>query len=215
MIKLARIYYTDELVNHEPLEYIEYIKGIDNIDMSFKLPTLIVGWKLVKKVVDDVSILDNKIISNTLYWAYAFNEDKHGHISKVDEFVQQVPKFYFNSKYTYINIDPVFFAIESVEELINMLPKTDVRDLLTLKRVYSYIYKNDMAYVLCDNKIMGIDLRIYDYFDFDIEKIKTELQNRSFQYIDDVDGSKYQFYYKKLPNFDNLKRYMPVFLSNE
>jgi hypothetical protein len=215
MIKLARIYYTDELVNHEPIEYIDYVRGDNNIDINFPLPTLIVGWSLVKKVVDNASILDNKIISNTLYWAYSFKENKHGHISKVEEFVQNIPNYYFGGRYSYINLDPVFFAIESVDELMDLLPKTNVIDLLTLKRVYTYVYKNDMIYILCDNKITGLDLKIYDYFNFDIEKIKTELLKRSFQYIDDIDGSKYQSYYKKLPNFDNLKRYMPVFLSNE
>jgi hypothetical protein len=227
MIKLARIYYTDELVNHEPLEHIDYVKGDDLIDLNFNLPTLIVGWLSVRKLINNseetehykylhgASILDSKILSNTLYWAYSFKEDKHGHISKVEEFVYHAPEYYFNGRYTYINLDPVFFSIESVEELMNLLPKTNVMDLLTLKRVYTYIYKNDMIYILCDNKITGIDLKIYDYFNFDIEKIKVELLKRSFQYIDDIDGSKYQSYYKKLPNFDNLKRYMPVFLSNE
>jgi len=227
MIKLAKIYYIDELVNHEKLDYIDYVFGDDAIDLNFSLPTLIVGWASVKKLINSsqdiehykylqgASILDNRIISNNLYWAYSFKENKHGHISKVEEFVQNAPNFYFNSRYSYINLDPIFFAIESVEELMNLLPKTNVMDLLTLKRVYTYIYKNDMIYILCDNKITGIDLKIYDYFNFDVEKIKTELLNRSYQYIDDTDGSKYQSYYKKLPNFENLKRYMPVFLSNE
>jgi len=218
MIKLGKIYYNDELVNHEMVDYIEYVKS-DTAVLDLQLPSLVVGWSFLKKIVetnnnspyyDDISgytILNNQIIPNLLHWEFSFPENKHRHISGIEEHVNNIPIYYFSSRYTYINLDPIFFSIESTDELINLLPKVE-------SNFSTYVYKNDMIYILCDHKITGIDLKIYEYFNFDIEKIKHHLETRSVNYFNDTDGLMYQEYYKKLPNFDKLKRYMPVFLLN-
>jgi hypothetical protein len=45
-----------------------------------------------------------------------------------------------------------------------------------------------MLYVLKDNKIWGIDLRMYGFFKFDIQEINNMIKSRSFFYNEDSDG---------------------------
>ncbi|NJO61952.1 MAG: hypothetical protein HC836_28035 [Richelia sp. RM2_1_2] len=123
MLKLGKIYYSGELVNHIKLDYIEYVNHSSDvltkdIFREFDIPTLIVGWSVVKEMIaisedldikENITILDKKIVSKSLYWEYNFNENKHFHISGIENFVTAVPEYYFSSRYSYINIDPVFF----------------------------------------------------------------------------------------------------------
>jgi len=210
---LGNIIYQDELVDHQKVEYLNYIQS----SVSFKslntdLPTLIVGWFNMKEHNDDQliqsqSILDKKIISNVLYWEFSFKENKGQHVEGVNYFVNNAPHYYFKTRYNYINVDPVFFRIENIRDLNDMLAKE-----------YSaiYNYKGEMLYLLKDDSIVGIDLNMYEHFEFDMNKLIETLHKKVpiSQIYNDFDGETYQDYYKKLPNFDQLKRYMVVFLSN-
>ena len=211
-MKLGNIIHATDLVNHEKVEYINYIQ--DNIlsfsELNFELPTLYVGWKYLKEtnkedlIIQNQSILEKKIVKNLLYWEYSFNENKAQHISGIKSFVKDVPFLYFSSKYNYINIDPVFFQLYDINDLLDVLPK----------EIDSYYnYKGEMLYILKDNNIWGIDLNIYEYFNFDIESVLIKITNKSTSFTTDLDGSIYQEYYKKFPDFDYLKRYIIVFLS--
>lgn len=211
MNKIGNIIFEDELVNHTESEYINYIKEpVDIESVDYRLPTLYVGWNFLKRVNPDNeliqkhSILDKRIYSNILYWEYSFKENKSQHVSGVEMFVNNVPQYYFGSKYRYSNIDPVFFNISSVSDLMDLLPK---------QINYYYEYKDEMIYLLSDDNITGIDLKMYGFFDFDIEEIKTTIKKRCTSGETDKEGLIYQKYYKILPHYEYLKRYLVVILS--
>jgi hypothetical protein len=54
---------------------------------------------------------------------------------------------------------------------------------------------------------------MYEYFNMDINHIKSRIIENSVNYFEDKDGSIYQEYYKTYPNFEELKRYLVVLLS--
>lgn len=211
-MKLGNIIYSDDLVNHEKVEYINYAQGNNKpfSDLNLELPTLYVGWRFLKNnnpndiVIQNQSILDNKVVTNLLYWEYSFKENKAQHVSGVDMFVNNVPFFYFSSRYNYYNIDPVFFQIRDLDDLSQILPK---------KIDGYYNYKGEMLYILKDKKIWGLDLNMYEYFEFDIEKLLLKITDHSAKIFTDLEGETYQEYYKTFPNFDNLKRYLIVLLT--
>ena len=211
-MKIANIIYEDELVNHTEVEYVNYHKGPQEYEKLDKtLPTLYVGWSFMKgsnpnnEIILNADILKKKIVTNELYWECSFAENKSAHVKGVENFLNAVPQFYFAPKYTYINLDPVFFQIAYIEDLIAVLPKE--RDAV-------YNFKNEMLYVLKDNKIWGINLKMYEFFKFNIEEILEIFQNgKTAQYINDMDGQMYMNQYKILPNFTLLKRYLITILS--
>ena len=210
-MKIANIIYEGELVNHNMVDYVNYInKPVPYSQIDQNLPTLYVGWNFMKQtnpeneVFLNADILKKKIITNKLYFEFSFDESKNSHVKGVDKFVEKAPLFYFRPKYTYINLDPVFFQVSCIDDLMDILPKEI--DVL-------YQYKNDMMYVLKDDKITGINLEMYRFFKFDITDIRTRIDLRtSFTYIDE-NGSKYNQYYKIFPEFTLLKRYMVAILS--
>lgn len=210
-MKIANIIHEKELVNHTKAEYINYYNEpieYDKLDKS--LPTLYVGWSFMKdcnpgnEIILNADILKKKIITNELYWEFSFQESKTSHVKGVENFVNYAPQFYFSPKYLYVNLDPVFFQIAEIEDLMGVLPKEiDV----------AYNFKDEMIYVLKDNKIWGVNLKMYEYFKFNINEIKEDISIRSAHYINDQDGQMYLNQYKIFPNFIHLKRYLVVILT--
>jgi len=161
-MKIANIIHEKELVNHTKAGYINYFnepKVYDDLDKS--LPTLYVGWSFMKAcnpdndIIQNANILKKKIITNELYWEFNFNESKASHVKGVDTFAGLVPQFYFTPKFQYINLDPVFFQLKDLQDFMDVVPKEI--DLI-------YQYKNEMIYLLFEDKIWGINLRMYEFF---------------------------------------------------
>jgi hypothetical protein len=217
-MKLANIIYEKELVNHTQVDYINYINAptaYDTIDKS--LPTLYVGWSFMKacnpnnEIVQNANILHKKIIGNELYWECSFEESKTSHVKGIESFVKLVPQFYFQPKYTYINLDPVFFQIIDIQGLMDVLPKE-------IDVVYNF--KNEMVYLLHEDEnthkknITGINLKMYDFFKFNITELLDKIVQRSKRVMTDFEGIEYQKQYRIFPNFTYLKRYLIVILSN-
>ena len=211
-MKIANIIYENELINHTKVEYVNYFNKLQNYHSLDKtLPTLYVGWSFMKasnpfnEIIQNADILKKKIITNELYWECSFEESKSSHVKGVDNFVSLAPHFYFVPKYTYINLDPVFFQIADVRGLLDVVPK-EIDAVLNLK--------NEMLYAISGNKIVGINLKMYEYFKFNNEEIISGIISRSAKNITDLDGQLYQNQYKIFPNFPHLKRYLITILSN-
>ena len=210
---LGNIVYEKELVNHEELDYINYYDSTKDLSgIDWDLPTLIVGWSYMIKTFEDneliqkANILHHRIESNNLYWEFSFEENKSSHVTGVNSFVTNIFDFYF-SRYKYINLDPIFFQINDIDELFNILPKE-------LDSFYQY--KRDMIYIIKDDQIWGLNLDIYTFFKFDLSEIQDRLEEKITKpsHIDE-DGYLYMKYNKKYQNFDRLKRYIIVILNNK
>lgn len=212
-MKIANVVYQKELVNHTKVEYVNYFDmSIEYDKLDKTLPTLYVGWSFMKscnpdnQIIQHADILKKKIVTNELYWECSFEESKASHVKGVDSFVNLAPQFYFAPKYSYINLDPVFFNLRDVQDLMDVLPK----------QIESYyILKNNITYLLSGNKIYGLNLEMYRFFKFNVDEIMSKLEIMTFngnseQYccINDADGSIYEKYYRIFPNFQQLKRYI-------
>lgn len=210
-MKIANIIYEKELVNHKKVDYVNYYNEATSYgELDKTLPTLYVGWSFMKscnpdnEIIQNANILHKKIIGNELYWECSFDESKASHVKGVEWFINSVPQFYFSPKYSYVNLDPVFFQLKDVDDLMDVVPK---------KINASYNFKNEMIYLLLDNKITGINLKMYEFFKFSNEEIISRLMERTLDSYYDSDGSQYQKYYKILPKFTYLKRYLVTILS--
>ncbi len=210
-MKIANVIYEKELVNHTMVEYVNYHQGVIEYDsLDKKLPTLYVGWSFMKacnpnnEIIQHADILKKKIVTNELYWEFSFEESKPSHVKGVDGFVNAAPQFYFAPKYQYINLDPIFFQITEIEDLMAVLPK---------EIDATYIFKNEMIYVLKDNKISGINFDMYRFFKFNVEEIIERINYRTAHTVNDIDGQMYLNQYKIFPNFEYLKRYLVVILT--
>jgi len=210
-MKIANIIYEKELVNHTKVDYVNYYnQPVKYSELDKSLPTLFVGWSFMKacnpdnEIILHADILKKKIITNELYWEFSFDESKASHVKGIENFVEIAPQFYFTPKYQFINLDPVFFQLVEIEDLMVVLPK---------EIDATYNLKNEMLYVLKDNKIWAINLKMYEFFKFSPPEIITRITQRSIKTINDLEGLEYQAQYKIFPNFQLLKRYMVVILT--
>jgi len=211
-MKIGNILYEKELVNHEKVDYINYYDFADNFsinieDIDSSLPTLIVGWKFLKEYYPDldVNILTHRIKKDKLYWEFSFNENKSSHVDGIQNFIENLPYYYYTPYYKYKNLDPVFFRISNNQELFEILPK---------KIDGIYIFKNRMLYILSNEMIYGLDLEMYKFFKFNIQGILDKLTSiYGGSIIYDSDGKQYQKYCDIFPDFSYLKRYLVVILS--
>jgi len=210
-MKIANVVYEKELVTHTRVDYVNYYsEPIEYEKLDKSLPTLYVGWSFMKAsnpdnpIIQNADILKKKIVTNELYWECSFEESRSSHVKGVETFVNLAPQFYFQPKYKYINLDPVFFQIVDIEGLMDVLPKE-------IDAVYNF--KNEMLYVLKDDKIWGINLKMYEFFKFEVSTIISRSRNRSFNYYEDLKGDTYMSYYKIFPNFTFLKRYLITILD--
>ena len=73
-------------------------------------------------------ILEKKIISNVLYWEFSFKENKAQHVEGVTYFTNNVPFYYFNIRYSYINLDPIMFRLSTLDELMDVLLEKEIRN---------------------------------------------------------------------------------------
>jgi hypothetical protein len=210
-MNIGNIVYENNLVNHKKIDYINYINdSIRYEDINKNLPTLYVGWSFMKSVnpnneaIQNANILHKKIIDDKLYWEFSFKESKQSHVNGIQLFVDSVPKFYYESNYKYIDLDPVFYKIFDVDDILNMLPY----DMNVM-----YQHKNEMIYVLSKNTIWGINLKMYEYFQFNLDELIQKIHKRCRLQFIDTDGDMYQKYYKILPKYNRLRRYVIVMLS--
>ena len=210
-MKIANVIYENELVNHTTVDYVNYHKGMlefDKVDRT--MPTLYVGWSFMKacnpenEIIQHADILKKKIITNELYWEFSFEESKASHVKGVDSFVKVAPQFYFTPKCQYINLDPVFFQLSEIQDVLDVIPK---------EIDSSYLFKDEMLYLLTGEKITGINLKMYEFFQFNIEELKSRINDRTRTLFIDLDGDTYQSHYKIFPNFTHLKRYMVLILT--
>ena len=205
-MKIANIIHEKELINHTKVDYVNYYnepKAYCDVDKT--LVTLYVGWSFMKacnpdnKLFQDADILRKRIVSNELYWEFNFQESKPSHVKGVNKFAGLAPEFYFAPRYEYINLDPVFLQIKDIQDLMDACPEQIHR---------CYYYKNEMMYLLYNNTIWGINLKMYEFFQFNIDDIITKISSRTKSMISDMDSSYYQKFYKNFPNFIHLKRYL-------
>lgn len=219
-MKIGNIIHKEELVNHTPVDYINYVNISNEFDhKNLKeynniLPTLYVGWGLVKNIYNnssdqEVSILNKEIITNKQYWEFSFSENKSEHINGVQDFVTSAPYIYFNNRCSYEFINPIFLDLRDVDDLFGV-------DFLPKKFDVYLNYMDSVLYLLnidLDDKIYGFDLKLFNYLGFDTTQITNHLKTLSGVVINDLDGKKVQEWLEYFNSTKDIIKYMPVILN--
>lgn len=172
-----------------------------NCDSKY-LPTLIIGWELVKTNFSDVSILKKKI-SNKLYWTFStsekrgvFEEDLKKFTKKsYDDFVKGIK---------YFNIDPIIYKINSTEELIEKIK--------SLANGFAYLYSDKIVYVYHNFNLFSIDLEQLDFIGFDREKVLSTIKKDMTQF--EVNNTKGISRFKNELKYLNIK-YIPYLMFKD
>jgi hypothetical protein len=189
-IKLGIIYYKDELILHERVNYIEYIKISEYSDVKpTKRPVLVVGWNIVKNTYTSVNILNKKIKDN-LFWCFSFNEKKSDYINNINKFINEDILNVFNS-FKYKILSPVFDDnIRTEQDIINYFTDCDINNI--------YVSSKKELSVLCNDTIYKVNLRELDFYNI-----------KPFFILDFLSKTYNNFYYDRNRNIE--KKYLEYF----
>ncbi len=211
MKPIANIVSENELTNHKKVDWINYVKSVEECETQLTLPTLIVGWKNYKKNFPHLhpDILHKEM--NRSYprvaWEFTMDEKITEHFTGIENFVKQAPRYYIDL-FKYQPLDPIADNITTIEDLLSRIPNVNGEGSSY------YQYKDEIIYVFDRYKcvIYGVYLNAFKYFGFDTKEILTQFNNKFSVKTIDQDGSIYQSFYRQFPDFDRLKRSMVLFL---
>ena len=148
-------------------EYINVTKDITKVDLT--IPTLIIGWAMVKEIYPNADIL-NKQISETVYWTYSNREKRQEYEPDLAKFVKNAFSSLETSiKYTFFNV------------LTNPLS----RNKCLLKYINSpttkIVYITDKHIFIYDGKqVTGVSLSDLEFYGFERERIINILKRNSY-----------------------------------
>ena len=148
-------------------EYINVTKDITKVDLT--IPTLIIGWAMVKEIYPNADIL-NKQISETVYWTYSNREKRQEYEPDLAKFIKNAfSRLETSIKYTFFNV------------LTNPL----YRNKCLLKYINSpitkIVYITDKHIFIYDSKqVTGVSLSDLEFYGFERERIVNILKRNSY-----------------------------------
>ncbi len=165
-------------------------------DIIQGLPTLIIGWDVIKKEFPDQDILKREI-SNNIYWTFKQTERRDMHEEDLSNFVELCYKRLVTS-IEYIFIDPLQFSRKKILKIIRKIYKE--------KKVTSYFY-GTMMYVYTSNIIFGIDFKLLAYMQLNVGKILSKIKEKSTNFLT---GNEIIILYKRyIEKLSNEVKYIP------
>jgi hypothetical protein len=181
-------------------KYFNISNSLDNIIQD--LPTLIVGWDIVKSINPDVDFIDKKL-SDNIFWTFKKSERRDIYQEDLYNFITYCYKNLIKD-INYSFIDLITLTDSEIKESFNNIKKC--------KKSATYQY-NDMIYVYCDNTIYGIDLKLVKYLDYDVKKTIEKIKKNSFVFLS---GDQILIEYKDIiESLDNEVKYVPYLYTIE
>lgn len=174
------------------------VDSFDNIIIG--IPTLIVGFDLTESLYPEFNVLDF-CIEDDIYWIFKKTENRDKFNEGLELFMN---KIYSNliKDINYVFVDPILLKPKTIIKII--------RKIYSINQLTTYMY-NDMLYVYGDKIIFGIDLRLFKFIGFDIEKIKNKINLLSSVFL--VDKNILIEYKNIVETLDNSVRYIPYLFS--
>jgi hypothetical protein len=181
-------------------KYFNISNSLDNIIQD--LPTLIIGWDIVKTINPDVDFIDKKL-SDNIFWTFKKSERRDIYQEDLYNFITYCYKNLIKD-IDYSFIDLITLTDSEIKESFNNIKKC--------KKSATYQY-NDMIYVYCDNTIYGIDLKLVKYLDYDVKKTIEKIKKNSFVFLS---GDQILIEYKDIiESLDNEVKYVPYLYTIE
>ena len=193
------------IVSDTKINVSQDFKVVDSLnDILEGLPTLIVGYERVNKLYPDFDITTNKINDKT-YWTFKKNEKRDKYEEDLRWFIKKVYSDLINNL-SYVFVDPLQYRKKTLIKII--------KKILSSKNIISYLH-DEMVYVYTDNIIFGVDLKLFKFLGFNIDKIKNKIKSISTVFL--VKDEILIEYKNIISFFDNKIRYLPYlyFIKNE
>jgi len=183
---------------------IDGFKIFNNIeDVDNDLPTIIIGWGLVKLLYGDkVSILHKNINIKT-FWTFSEKERKVDFEVDIENFKEYCyNNFGENIPYVYLDF---LYGKKNINKKI-------IKKILSLKESTIYVTENEMVYIYGENILFGVDLNTVNYFQNKKDKVLNRLKSlKNCVLVDSKIFNKYRDFLYKIKD---KKRLIPYIIKN-
>ena len=174
------------------------VDSFDNIIIG--IPTLIVGFDLTESLYPEFDVLEF-CVEDDIYWIFKKTENRDKFNEGLELFINKIYSDLIKD-INYVFVDPILLKPKTLIKII--------RKIYSINQLTTYMY-NDMLYVYGDKIIFGIDLRLFKFIGFDVEKIKDKINQLSTVFLV---GENILIEYKNIvETLGNSVRYIPYLFS--
>jgi len=151
------------------------VENMDEIVFT-DLPTLIIGYDTVCDMYgeDNLNVMNRKI-SKELFWTFKRNEKRQICDIDIEDFIRYSYKKY-TKNINYVDLDPIQDNPIKIKRI--------VKKLLSLNNPISYETENNVIYIYSENIIFGLDLNVFGYTGFNIEKLRERVKEASSVFLE-------------------------------
>ena len=142
--------------------FVTQIKTLEEAKES--LPILIVGWDAAKAHSGYKSVIERSL-GNSIYWTFKKTESRVDFEADLKNFYNKiVSSFTETLKYEYVN--PHYLTEERIKKMLEYVNSGVCRCI--------YL-SNDMLYIPCKERVIGVSLRVCEYCKKDVEWMISEI----------------------------------------
>lgn len=136
------------------------------------IPTLIIGWKLMKRCFKDADILCKEYKKDEIYWTFTQVERKCDYDIDVEDFYKVVLNNTLNNV-RYIYVDILNYSYTKIKKIINFLKNKEVYKLLYFTKDKNFMFIYSPQY----NTVFGVSLSLCEYIGVSKNKVIRLLNN--------------------------------------
>lgn len=167
--------FVGNIVTHSNINVDKYFKVVNSLDDIINgLPTLIVGWDIVKTINPNADFIDKKL-SEDIFWTFKKTERRDIFEDDFYNFNEFCYKLLIKDV-QYRFIDLIQINENELKNIFKFIKKTE--------NVIGYLY-NNMLYIFVQNTIYGIDLNLIKYMDYNTDDVLSKIKSYCSVFLDD------------------------------
>ena len=195
--------FVGNIVTHSNINVDKYFKVVNSLDDIINgLPTLIIGWDIVKTIDPNVDFIDKKL-SEDIFWTFKKTERRDIFEDDFYNFNEFCYKLLIkNVQYRFIDL--IQINENELKNIFKFIKKTE--------NVIGYLY-NNMLYIFVENIIYGIDLNLVKYMNYNTDDVLSKIKSYCSVFLD---NKEILIEYKDVIDMlNNEVKYIPFLYSIE
>jgi hypothetical protein len=166
--------FVGNIVTQSKINVDKYFNVVDSMNnIIHGLPTLIVGWDIVKTIEPYADFIVRKL-SDDIFWTFKKTERRDIFENDLYDFIH----------YSYnLLIDDIDYKFIDLIQLSEIELKDTFKTIKNNTNVIGYIHEN-MLYIYSEKIVYGLDLKLVSYLEFNLTEILGKIKSYCSVFLD-------------------------------
>ena len=166
--------FVGNIVTHSNINIDKYFKVVNSLDdIIVGLPTLIVGWDIVKSIDPNTDFIEKKLSEN-IFWTFKKTERRDIFEDDLYNFTEHCYSLLIKD-IDYKFIDLIQLNLNELKDTFRLIKKSE--------NVIGYLY-DKMLYIFVGKTIYGLDLTLLKYMDYNTEDVLCKIKSYCSTFLD-------------------------------